>query len=159
MKLEEVLFVVLDEYADWEAASLAAALNEKPEQGKQRYCVKTVSLNKEPVRSIGGFRTMPDYAVAAPKGGNRTLPGVGQGQGAGAPAEYGSASPIASDPVAMVLAVNWAPQAPAEGQATCSNSSRSASDMAPTECLPTASNTSCTVTGLPLKVPGRMEPP
>src|SRR5213595_3027518 len=38
--------------------------------------------------------------------------------GAGAPAEYGSASPIASDTVAMVLAVNWAPQAPAEGHAT-----------------------------------------
>ncbi|MDN3449457.1 type 1 glutamine amidotransferase family protein [Planococcus sp. APC 3906] len=63
MKLEEVLFVVLDEYADWEAASLAAALNEKPEQGEQRYCVKTVSLSKEPVRSIGGFRTLPDYAL------------------------------------------------------------------------------------------------
>ncbi len=32
--------------------------------------------------------------------------------GAGAPAEYGSARPMASDTVAMVLAVNWAPQAP-----------------------------------------------
>lgn len=63
MKLQEVLFVVLDEYADWEAASLAAALNEKPEHGEQRYCVKTVSLSKEPVRSIGGFRTLPDYAL------------------------------------------------------------------------------------------------
>lgn len=63
MKMEEVLFVVLDEYADWEAASLAAALNEKPEQGEQRYCVKTVSLSKEPVRSIGGFHTLPDYAL------------------------------------------------------------------------------------------------
>lgn len=63
MKVEDVLFVVLDEYADWEAASLAAALNEKPEQGEQRYCVKTVSLSKEPVRSIGGFRMLPDYAL------------------------------------------------------------------------------------------------
>ena len=59
----------------------------------------------------------------------------------------------------MVLAVNWAPQAPADGQATCSSSSRSSDDIAPTECLPTASNTSWTVTGRPLKVPGRIEPP
>ena len=60
----------------------------------------------------------------------------------------------------MVLAVNCAPQEPADGTGhllqlvevlvgTC----------APTECMPTASNTSWTVTGLPLKVPGRIEPP
>src|SRR5213078_2262270 len=79
--------------------------------------------------------------------------------GAGAPAEYGSARPIASDTVAMVLAVNCAPQAPADGQATFSSSSRSASDMPPTEWRPTASNRSCTVTGLPRKLPGRIEPP
>ena len=35
----------------------------------------------------------------------------------------------------MVLAVNWAPQAPAEGQATCSSSSRSSADILPTEML------------------------
>jgi putative intracellular protease/amidase len=63
MKPENVLFVILDEYADWEAASLAAALNEKPEQGEQKYGVKTVSLTKEPISSIGDFRTVPDYAV------------------------------------------------------------------------------------------------
>ena len=39
-----------------------------------------------------------------------------------------------------------APQAPAEGHATCSISSRSSSDRSPTECRPTASNMSCTVT-------------
>src|SRR3981081_3694242 len=60
--------------------------------------------------------------------------------GAGAPAEYGSASPIASDTVAMVLAVNCAPHAPADGQATRSISSRSASDISPTEGLPTGRN-------------------
>ena len=59
----------------------------------------------------------------------------------------------------MVLAVNWAPQAPAEGHALCSSRSRSSLDIWPTECLPTASNTSWTVTGWPLKVPGRIEPP
>ena len=47
--------------------------------------------------------------------------------GAGEPAEPGSARPIASLTIAMVLAVNWPPQAPAEGQATHSSSCRSAS--------------------------------
>src|SRR5262249_21272188 len=75
------------------------------------------------------------------------------------PAEYGKASPIASDTVAIVLAVNCAPQAPADGQACCSSVSRSPSDISPTEYLPTASNTSWMVTGWPLKVPGRIEPP
>ena len=55
----------------------------------------------------------------------------------------------------MVLAVNWPPQEPADGQATCSSSSSSASDMLPTECLPTASNTSCTVTWLALEGAGQ----
>lgn len=63
MKTKEVLFVILDEYADWEAASLAAALNEKPGKSEQKYCVKTVSLNKEPISSIGGFRVLPDYTI------------------------------------------------------------------------------------------------
>lgn len=60
---EKVLFVLLDEYADWEAASLAAALNEEPEGDGLRFDVKTVSLTKEPVRSIGGFTVVPDYSI------------------------------------------------------------------------------------------------
>lgn len=63
MKLQKVLFVLLEEYADWEAASLASALNEAPDSAEQKYCVKTVSLTREPVRSIGGFRTVPDYTI------------------------------------------------------------------------------------------------
>ena len=59
----------------------------------------------------------------------------------------------------MVLAVNWPPQEPADGQATHSSSCRSSSDILPTACWPTASNTSCTVTSWPLKRPGRIEPP
>lgn len=60
---EKVLFVLLDEYADWEAASLAAALNEEPGGDGLRFDVKTVSLTKEPVRSIGGFTVVPDYSI------------------------------------------------------------------------------------------------
>ena len=70
--------------------------------------------------------------------------------GAGAPAEPGKASPIASLTIAMVLAVNWPPQAPADGQATHSSSCSSSSDIVPAAWRPTASNTSTTVTSRPL---------
>lgn len=63
MKLQEVLFVVLEEYADWEAAAIAAALNEEPGQGEKKYIVKTVSVDGEPVTSIGGFKVLPDYSL------------------------------------------------------------------------------------------------
>ena len=63
MKTQEVLFVLLDEYADWEAAAIAAALNEDPEEAEKKYNVKTVSLTREPVKSIGGFTVLPDYAI------------------------------------------------------------------------------------------------
>ncbi len=59
----------------------------------------------------------------------------------------------------MVLAVNWAPHEPEDGQATHSNSCRSSSLIVPALWAPTASKTSCTVTSLPLKRPGRIEPP
>lgn len=60
---QKVLFVLLDEYADWEAASLAAALNEEPEGKGQKFDVKTVSLTKDPIKSIGGFTVLPDYGL------------------------------------------------------------------------------------------------
>lgn len=63
MSNQKVLFVLLDEFADWEAASLAAALNEEPEGEGQKFDVKTVSLTKDPVKSIGGFTVLPDYGV------------------------------------------------------------------------------------------------
>lgn len=57
--MKEILFVVLNEYADWEAAPLAAAINEKKD-----FCVKTVSLTKKPVVSMGGFSVLPDYDLS-----------------------------------------------------------------------------------------------
>lgn len=54
--MKEVLFVLLNQFADWEAAPLAAAINESAD-----FCVKTVSSHKQPVRSIGGFSVNPDY--------------------------------------------------------------------------------------------------
>lgn len=55
-----VLFVVLEQYADWEAAYLASALHML---GQGKYEVKTVSLTKEPVSSIGGFCLLPDFDI------------------------------------------------------------------------------------------------
>lgn len=54
--MREILFVLLDDYADWEAAPIAAAINRV-----DGFCVKTVSLKKEAVKSIGGFQVIPDY--------------------------------------------------------------------------------------------------
>ncbi len=53
-----ILFVILPQYADWEAAYLASALTML---GEGNYEIKTVSLSLEAVTSIGGFRALPDY--------------------------------------------------------------------------------------------------
>ena len=45
------------------------------------------------------------------------------------------------------------------GQATNSSSLSSSEDILPEECLPTASNTSTTVTSFPLNFPGKIDPP
>jgi putative intracellular protease/amidase len=60
-----VLFVLLDQYADWEGAYLASGIMNL---GKGGYSVRTVSLTREPVHSIGGFTTLPDYDIqSAPR--------------------------------------------------------------------------------------------
>ena len=55
-----ILFVLLEQYADWEAAYLSSALSML---GRGEYEAKTVSLNREPVSSIGGFRVLPDFDI------------------------------------------------------------------------------------------------
>ena len=57
---KRILLVLKEEFADWEAAYLSSVVMNL---GKGNYVVETVSLNKEPVRSIGGLRVVPDYAV------------------------------------------------------------------------------------------------
>lgn len=59
--MKEVLFVLLDRYADWEAAFLSTALNDEEEPGR-KFTVKTVS-DRNPVSSIGGFSVIPDYSI------------------------------------------------------------------------------------------------
>lgn len=53
-----VLFVILDQFADWEGAYLSVALKVL---GDQKYSPKTVSLSKDPVESIGGLHVIPDF--------------------------------------------------------------------------------------------------
>ena len=67
--------------------------------------------------------------------------------------------PSTSNAIAIVLAVNWPPQAPAPGEATSSSSASSSSVIRPAAWAPIASKTSWIVTSLPWKCPGGIEPP
>ncbi len=61
---KEILFVLLNDYADWEGAYIASCLNCGVMPGREsQYVVKTVAPTKEPVRSMGGFKVLPDYGI------------------------------------------------------------------------------------------------
>ena len=60
-----ILFVILQQYADWEAAYITSAITML---GQGQYDIKTVSLSKDYVWSIGGFRGLPDYDIASVPG-------------------------------------------------------------------------------------------
>lgn len=60
--MKKVLVFITDGYADWEPALVAAELN-KPEIG---LVVKSVALDKQPKKSMGGFSVLPDYALDEP---------------------------------------------------------------------------------------------
>ena len=60
---EKVLFVVLEQYADWEYSHLAVALQGAIQDKTSPYEVVTVSLGRNPVKSIGGFATIPDCTI------------------------------------------------------------------------------------------------
>lgn len=60
---QEVLFILLNEYADWEGAFLSISLNTGVIPGNEiKYIPKIVAPTMEEVCSLGGFRTMPDYS-------------------------------------------------------------------------------------------------
>lgn len=60
-----ILFVILQQYADWEATYITSAITML---GQGQYDIKTVSLSKDHVWSIGGFRVLPDYDIASVPG-------------------------------------------------------------------------------------------
>lgn len=53
-----ILFALLNQFADWEAAYLSSAI---AMLGQGMLEVKTLSLTKEPVTSIGGLKVAPDF--------------------------------------------------------------------------------------------------
>lgn len=60
---QKVLFILLNEFADWESAYLAPVLRTGIMHDSQtNYEVKTVAPTLEDVVSIGGFRVKPDYS-------------------------------------------------------------------------------------------------
>ena len=78
---------------------------------------------------------------------------------AGTIAEPPALIPSASKAQAIVLAVNWPPQAPAPGLATPSSSFSSSSLISPALWAPIASKMSRIVTSRPCQWPGAIEPP
>ena len=58
MKEKEVLLVLTDRWADWEASYAVAGLN-----SVEHYVVKTIAVDTQPKVSIGGLRTEIDYSI------------------------------------------------------------------------------------------------
>ena len=60
-----VYVYVLDTMADWETGYVTAELNSKRffKKDAPQVCVKTVSISKEPVKSMGGLTVVPDCIV------------------------------------------------------------------------------------------------
>lgn len=60
----EILYVLLPDYAAHEAVYLAQAIasDEYALKENPKYVSKVVAPTMEPVKSIGGFRTLPDYS-------------------------------------------------------------------------------------------------
>ncbi|MDL2223178.1 glutamine amidotransferase [Bacteroidales bacterium OttesenSCG-928-M11] len=62
MNKKEIIFVLLDEFADWESTYIATCLNQGVKPGNPiNYTVKTLSVTKDPITSLGGFKLLPDY--------------------------------------------------------------------------------------------------
>jgi len=60
----EILYLLLDNYADHESVFLAAAINcdENGIRKNPKYINKVVTPTLTPIRSCGGFQTIPDYS-------------------------------------------------------------------------------------------------
>ena len=58
MQTKEVLLVLTDYWADWEASHAIVGIN-----GSEDYDVKTIAIDLEPKMSAGGLRTEIDYTV------------------------------------------------------------------------------------------------
>ena len=58
MQEKEVLLLLTDHWADWEACHAITGINSAPQ-----YTVKTIAIDQQPKVSIGGLRTEIDYVT------------------------------------------------------------------------------------------------
>lgn len=67
MSSNEILYILLPDYAAHEAVYLsqAVASDECALKENPKFVNKVVAPSMEPVKSIGGFRTLPDYSSEA----------------------------------------------------------------------------------------------
>lgn len=64
MNRKEIIFVLLNDFADWEGAFVAPVLNQGIEPVRPaKYKIKIFSLIKDPVTSIGSIRVLPDFDI------------------------------------------------------------------------------------------------
>lgn len=63
MKKNTVLVVMISNFSDWEPALLTAGLQWGYGLWNNHHSVKIVTLNQDPVFSIGGLKVIPDYTV------------------------------------------------------------------------------------------------
>ena len=56
--MKKILYVILEQWADWELAYISSAVNML---GDGKFENKTVSLTKDAVTSIGSVKCLPDY--------------------------------------------------------------------------------------------------
>lgn len=63
--MQTVYVYVLDSLADWELGHVTAELNSGRffRRGRQRVSLKTVSVSREPITTMGGLTIMPDCTV------------------------------------------------------------------------------------------------
>ena len=59
--MKKIVFLILDEFADWETAFLASALNEK--NITQNYSVSYASTDKDVKVSMGNLKMLPDMTL------------------------------------------------------------------------------------------------
>ncbi len=63
---KEIIIVLLDRFADWEAAFLAPALRGGVMPDHPGYCdVKSITSDGAAVRSLVGMRVTPDFSMIA----------------------------------------------------------------------------------------------
>lgn len=91
----EILYILLPDYAAHEAVYLSQAIASDEFALKQnpKYVNKVVAPTLEPVKSIGGFRTLPDYSFETMPGDYAALVLIGG---------FGWSTPVADQVVPIV---------------------------------------------------------